>query len=185
MSTLGWTHRTSNPAPILAGAPISSVDVMHEVINAVLIAAVVAFVIVRRFLARPIDMRKLWVLPVVIAVIGFAQGGAIDTRHTGLSAVLLAAEIVVAGLLGIGLGATMRVWRDTGGSAWSKGTWTTFGVFLLSIATRGGLVALGYAAGVHAGSAAIMVSAAVWLLAQNAVISWRVRALPTRVSVYP
>ncbi len=158
---------------------------MHEVLSGLVIAAVVAFVIVRRFSSRRFESGRMWVIPVALGVIGVAQGNVLDTEHTALSAGLLAVEIVAALLLGLGLGATMRVWHEADGSPWSRGTWATFGVFLLSIAVRGGLVAVGYAAGVHTGSGAIMLSAAAWLLAQNVVISWRVRTRPERVSVYP
>jgi hypothetical protein len=86
-------------------------------------------------------------------------------------------------LLGLGLGATVRVWRETDGSLWSRGTWPAFGVFLASVAVRAGLYGLGYAAGVRPGSGAVLVSVAAWLLAQNAIIGWRSRELPGRVSV--
>jgi hypothetical protein len=177
--------RRSIPAPIRPGPPISSVTVMHEILSGLLVAVVVVFVVVRRFTPSRVDERRLYALPVVIGIIGLAQGKTIDAHHTALSAGLLAAEIVIALLLGLGLGTTMRVWREPDGSHWSRGTWATFGIFLVSVAVRGGLVAVGYAAGIRPGSGAIMVSVAAWLLAQNAVLAWRVRALPARVSVYP
>jgi uncharacterized membrane protein YsdA (DUF1294 family) len=158
---------------------------MHEALNGLIIAAVIVLVIVRRFTRRRVDERRLMVIPLVIGGIGIAQGSAIDSHHTALSAGLLAAEIVAALLLGLGLGATMRVWREPDGGLWSRGTWATFGVFLASIAVRGGLYAAGYAAGVKPGSGTILISVAAWLLAQNAVIAWRSRELPTRVSVQP
>jgi hypothetical protein len=158
---------------------------MHEALNALIIAAVVALVIVRRFGRRRIDERRFLVIPVVIAIVGLAQGSAVDAHHVALSAGLLAAEVVAAVLLGLGLGATMRVWHEPDGSRWSQGTWATFGVFLASVAVRGGLFGLGYAAGVRPGSGTVLISVAAWLLAQNAVIAWRSRALPGRVSVQP
>jgi uncharacterized membrane protein YsdA (DUF1294 family) len=158
---------------------------MHEALNALIVLAVVVLVIVRRFTRRRLDERRLLILPLVIGGIGIAQGGVIDTHHTALSAGLLVAEIVAALLLGLGLGATMHVWGEADGSLWSRGTWVTFGVFLASIAVRTGLLGVGYAAGVKPGSGAILISVAAWLLAQNAVISWRSRQLPGPVSVQP
>ncbi|HZE32900.1 MAG TPA: hypothetical protein VE198_15870 [Actinoallomurus sp.] len=158
---------------------------MHEALNGLIIAAVIVFVIARRFTRRRVDERRLLVIPLVIGGIGIVQGGAIDPQHTGLSAGLLVAEIVAALLLGLGLGATMRVWREPAGDLWSQGTWTTFGVFLASVAVRGGLFGAGYAAGIRPGSATILISVAAWLLAQNAVIAWRSRELQARVSVQP
>jgi hypothetical protein len=157
---------------------------MHEILSGLLVAAVVVIVVVRRFTARRVDGRRPWVLPVVIGIIGLAEGKTIDARHTALSAGLLVAEVIIALLLGLGLGATMRVWRESDGSHWSRGTWVTFGIFLASVAVRGGLVAVGDAAGVRPAAGAIMISVAAWLLAQNVVIASRVRALPDRVSVY-
>jgi uncharacterized membrane protein YsdA (DUF1294 family) len=156
---------------------------MHEALNALLILAVVVLVIVRRFRPRRVDERRLMVIPVVLGVVGVAQGNAIDGHHAALSAGLLAVEVAAALLLGTGLGATMRLWREHDGSQWSKGTWATFGVFLASVAVRGGLYAIGYSAGVRPGSGTVLISVAAWLLAQNAVIAWRSRDVPAPVSV--
>jgi uncharacterized membrane protein YsdA (DUF1294 family) len=156
---------------------------MHEALNGLIVLAVVVLVITRRFTRRRVDERRLLVLPLVLGGIGIAQGGAIDTHHFALSTGLLAAEVVAALLLGLGLGATMHLWRKADGSLWSRGTWSTFGVFLASIAVRAGLFGVGYAAGVKPGSGAVLISVAAWLLAQNALISWRSRQLPARVSV--
>lgn len=156
---------------------------MHGLLNALIILAVIVLVIVRRFSRRRIERGRLLVLPIVIAGIGIAQGSVIDRHHAELGAGLLAAEVVAALLLGLGLGATMRVWREVDGSPWAKGTWATFGVFVTSVAVRGGLYAIGYAAGVRPGSGTMVISVAAWLLAQNAVLAWRCRELPGRVSV--
>jgi hypothetical protein len=164
---------------------IRTVETMHEALNGLIVVAVVAIVIVRRFARRRVDERRLLVIPLVVGVIGIAQGRPIDTHHAGLSTGLLAAEIVAALLLGLGLGATMRVWREADGSLWSRGTWATFGVFVASIVIRGGLYVLGHAAGARPGSGTVLISVAAWLLAQNAVIAWRSRELPGRVSVQP
>jgi uncharacterized membrane protein YsdA (DUF1294 family) len=158
---------------------------MHEALNALIIAAVVVLVIVRRFGRRRINEGRLLLIPIIIGGIGVAQGSTVDAHHVALSAGLLAAEVVAALLLGLGLGATVRVWREPDGSQWSRGTWATFGVFLASVAVRGGLYAAGYAAGVKPGSGTILISVAAWVLAQNAVIAWRCRELPGRVSVQP
>jgi hypothetical protein len=156
---------------------------MHEALNGLIIAAVVVIVIARRFGRRRVNEQKALVVPLVIGAIGIAQGNAIDSHHTTLTAGLLTAEVVTAVLLGLALGATMRLWRERDGSSWSQGTWLTFGVFLASIAVRGGLYAVGYAQGARPGSGTVLISVAAWLLAQNAVIAWRSRELPARVSV--
>jgi hypothetical protein len=156
---------------------------MHEALNGLIVVAVVAFVVVRRFSRRRVDERRLLVLPLVLGVVGIAQGHLTDAHHVALGTGILAAEVAASLLLGLGLGATVRVWREADGSLWSRGTWPAFGVFLASVAVRAGLYGLGYAAGVRPGSGAVLVSVAAWLLAQNAIIGWRSRELPGRVSV--
>lgn len=158
---------------------------MHEALNGLVVAAVVVLVIVRRFRPRRVNERNPLVIPLVVGGIGIAQGNAIDAHHTTLSVGLLAAEIAAALLLGLGLGATVRVWREPDGSPWSRGTGATLGVFLASVAIRGSVFAVGYAEGARPGGGTILISVAVWLLAQNAVIAWRSRELPARVSVQP
>jgi hypothetical protein len=157
--------------------------VMHDALNGLIILAVVVLVITRRFTRRRVDERRSLVIPVVVAVIAIGQRQLTDPHHVALSAALLTGEVVAALLLGLGLGATMRVWREPDGSLWSRGTWATFGVFIISIAVRGGLYGVAYAAGVRPGSGTILLSLAAWLLAQNAVIAWRCRTLPGRASV--
>jgi hypothetical protein len=156
---------------------------MHEVLNGLIVLAVVGLVIVRRFSRRRVDERRMLVIPVVVAIVGVAQGHLVDPHHAAVSAGLLTAEVVAALLLGLGLGSTMHVWRDADGQLWSRGGWATFGVFLASVAVRGGLYGLGYAAGVRPGSGTALVSVAAWLLAQNLTIGRRSRELPGRVSV--
>ncbi|MCO6008828.1 hypothetical protein NE236_28020 [Actinoallomurus purpureus] len=156
---------------------------MHDLLNGLLVAAVIVFVIVRRFSARRVAADRPYLLPGIIAVIGLTRGHVIDPHHPVLGAVLLAGEIVAALALGCGLGATMRVWRERDGSVWSRGTWATFGVFLASIAVRGGGAGLGYAAGVTSGTGAIVLSVAAWMLTQNLMLAWRARTLPAPVSV--
>lgn len=160
---------------------------MHEILNVLIAVAVVVLIVVRRFRPRRIEGRRPFTLPIALGVIGAAQGSPIEAHHAVVGTGLLAGEIVAALLLGVGLGATMRVWRKPDGSTWSKGTWATFGVFLLSIAVRGGMMAAGYAAGVKPGSGTVILSVAAWLLAQNAVIVWRARTVtaPEPVSVHP
>ncbi|GAA4615629.1 hypothetical protein GCM10023195_69020 [Actinoallomurus liliacearum] len=156
---------------------------MHELLNGLIVVAVVVFVIVRRFTARRVDESRFLVLPLIVAVIGLTRGNLLDTHHQMLSAGLLAGEVFAALLLGLGLGATMRVWRASDGSLWNRGTWATFGVFLASVTVRSGMAAAGYATGVRTGSGAILLSVAAWMLTQNAVLMWRARTLPARVSV--
>lgn len=158
---------------------IRSVVGMDQSLNIVLIAAVVVFILVRRFSARQVSEGKLYVLPLILGVVAIVQGHLADPHHYDLSVGLLAAEVAAAALLGLGLGATMRVWRGSDGVLWSKGTWATLGLFVLSIGVRGGIMAIGYAAGVKPGSGPIMLSVAAWLLAQNAVVAWRARTLTT------
>jgi Protein of unknown function (DUF1453) len=151
---------------------------MNEILTGLVIAAVVILVLVRRFGARQVAETKLLILPLVVGFIGIRQGRLLDQHHLALSTGLFAVEVAVAVAMGLGLGLTMRMWRETDGSLWTKGTKTTVAVFVTSLVLRGGLAAAGLAMGVHTETGALLVSVAVWLLAQNAAISWRVRTAP-------
>lgn len=151
---------------------------MNAILTGLIIAAVVVLVLVRRFGARQVAETKLMVLPLIVGFIGIREGKLLDDHHLALSTGLFAVEVVVAIAMGCGLGATMRMWRESDGSLWTKGTKVTAGVFAVSLIARGGLALVGSAMGVHTETAAVLVSVAVWLLAQNAVIGWRVRTAP-------
>ncbi|MFJ9559509.1 DUF1453 domain-containing protein [Streptomyces fuscichromogenes] len=153
---------------------------MSGLVNALLIVAVVAVVIVRQFRARPIDTgRRWWLLPVILAVVAVREHGILDTHHRTASALLLATELVVGMVMGAAWAWTTRVWTEADGAVWSKSTKASAAVWFAGIAVRVGLYALGAVVGVHQDSAALMLGLAVTLLVRAGILVWRARSLPS------
>ncbi|WP_058234672.1 hypothetical protein [Devriesea agamarum] len=105
------------------------------VVEFVAVLALVGWVIARQFTARPLTHRGPRIL-VVLAIIGAVQLFSVVQHHTislysGIGLLLTA---VIAGLLGLARGATMRIWRDADGKAWRQGTIWTLGLWGVSIA---------------------------------------------------
>ncbi|MFJ7044274.1 DUF1453 domain-containing protein [Streptomyces sp. NPDC101112] len=151
---------------------------MSESVNALVIVAVVVWVVVRQFLAQRIDLdRRWWVLPVVLALLVVREPGLLDGRHPVAAATLLGADVVVGLVTGLGWAVTPRVWRAPDGSVWAKGTGATGLVWLGGVAARAGLYSAGAAAGVAQGSGALLLGLAVTLLARGGVLMWRARGL--------
>lgn len=143
----------------------------------VLVAAVLALVIVRQTIARPVTMRRLFLLPGVITVLGLASIGQVFAHGvTTRDVLLLLLDVVAAVGLGLLRGVTMRVW-ESGGVAYSRGQWMTLVAWLVSIAVRIGLVVLAHAmaATVAANESLLTVLLGVTLLAQNLLVAARVQ----------
>ncbi|WP_037572033.1 hypothetical protein [Phaeacidiphilus oryzae] len=160
-----------------------------SLVNVVVGIAVAVLIIARQFSTRKYagpgaNPRKFLVLPIVLVVLAVSEKGLVDKAHQGASIALLVAGVVVEAALACAWGFTTKVWRESDGSVYGKGTPAAIGVWLVMIAARLGLYALGAAMGVHSGSGALLVSVAALLLVRNGVVMWRARELePTyRVS---
>ncbi|MGQ4431089.1 DUF1453 domain-containing protein [Streptomyces sp. SAS_260] len=150
---------------------------MSGLVNALVIVAVVAVVIVRQFRARQIGTdRRWWLLPVILGVVALREPGLLDAHHHTTSAILLGAELVIGLATGAGWAWTTRVWAESDGSVWSKSTRASGGVWAVGIALRVGLMALGAAVGVHQDSSALMLGLAATLLVRSGVLTWRAQS---------
>ncbi len=135
--------------------------------------AVLVLVIVRQTRVRRIDRgRKLWITPLVLAVISF-DGGLLDPRHRLFSAAFLAVSGVLALATGVLRGVTVRVWRDIEGVLWTQGTRWTLAAWVLSIALRAGVEGAQYLAGLPLRYNTFVLFLALTLAGQNAVVAWR------------
>lgn len=157
---------------------------MSGVVDAVLVVAVVALVLVRQLRPQAVTgNRKWWLLPAVLAFLAVRQPGLMDPHHETVSAALLAAELLV----GVGMGAvwafTTRVWRDESGTVWSKGTKATAAAWIGGIALRFGLAGVGALMGVHQGGGATMLALAATLLVRTGGVVWRARELQPAYSL--
>lgn len=150
---------------------------MSGLVNALVIVAVVAVVIVRQFRARQIGTdRRWWLLPVILGVVALREPGLLDAHHHTTSAILLGVELVIGLATGAGWAWTTRLWAESDGSVWSKSTKASGGVWVVGIALRVGLMALGAAVGVHQDSSALMLGLAATLLVRSGVLTWRAQS---------
>ncbi|MFF0289524.1 DUF1453 domain-containing protein [Streptomyces sp. NPDC005262] len=151
---------------------------MSGLVNALLILAVVAFVVVRQCSARRIsDDRRWWILPGVLLAMSMREPGLTDPHHEVLSVVVLGAELAVGLVTGAGWGWTARLWREPDGSLWSKGTKATVFVWTGGLVLRAALYGVAALMGIHQGSAALMTALAVTLLVRSGVLMWRARQM--------
>ncbi|MEU3983120.1 DUF1453 domain-containing protein [Streptomyces sp. NPDC026672] len=152
---------------------------MPGLVNALVIVAVVALVIVRQFRARPIGAgRRWWLVPVVLVVIALREPGILDAHHHTESALLLAVELLIGLATGAGWAWTTRVWTEPDGVVWTRSTKASVVVWIVGIALRVGLFALGAAIGVHQDSSALLLALAGTLLVRSGILVWRAQSLP-------
>ncbi|WEO94832.1 CcdC protein domain-containing protein [Streptomyces sp. FXJ1.172] len=151
---------------------------MSGLVNALVIVVVAAIVIARQFRARAINTdRRWWLLPVILAVVAVREPGILDAHHRAESAVLLVVELVIGLAMGAGWAWTTRVWRAQDGVVWTKSTKASGAVWVVGIALRIGLFALGRALGLHQDSAALMLGFAATLLVRGGILVWRAQSL--------
>ncbi|MGW2720321.1 DUF1453 domain-containing protein [Streptomyces sp. NPDC001492] len=151
---------------------------MSGLVNALAIAAVVVLVVVRQFRAQQIGTgRRWWLLPVILAVVALREPGILDAHHRTESVVLLGAELLIGLATGAGWAWTTRIWADPDGTVWSKSTKASVTVWIVGIALRVGLFALGAVFGVHQDSSALLVALAATLLVRSGILVWRAQSV--------
>ncbi|MGZ2356442.1 DUF1453 domain-containing protein [Streptomyces sp. 372A] len=152
---------------------------MSGLVNALVIIAVIALVVVRQCSAQRFSGdRRWWVLPGVLLVMALREPGLVDSHHRTASAVVLGAELVVGLVTGAGWAWTSRVWRAADGSLWSRGTRATALVWAGGLALRVALYGVAAVLGVHQGGPALMAALAVTLLIREAVLTLRAASIP-------
>ncbi|MFC1419853.1 DUF1453 domain-containing protein [Streptacidiphilus cavernicola] len=152
---------------------------MNSAANIALVVVVVVLVVARQFKARQLnaDGRKMLVVPAVLAVLAFRNGGLIDPAHKDTAVALLVIGILVEVGMGFAWGFTTRIWRDGSGAVWYKGTRATAFAWTGMLLVRVAFYAVGAALGVAAGQGALLLSLAAVLLVRKAVVTWRAREL--------
>ncbi|MBX7553654.1 DUF1453 domain-containing protein [Streptomyces sp. NPDC004232] len=159
---------------------------MSGLVNALVIVAVVAIVMVRQFRARAINTdRRWWLIPVILAVVALREPGILDAHHRTESAALLAVEVLIGVATGAGWAWTTRLWTAPDGVVWTKSTKASGAVWAVGIALRIGLYALGTALGLHQDSSALMLGLAGTLLVRGGVLVWRAQSLGTATRPSP
>ncbi len=135
-----------------------------------IIAAVVVFVVVRRFIGQPLKPAAL-ILPVLVTVDGVVQ---LRGHHlSGVDVALIGIELVVALAVGVVRGTTVQLFtRD--GHLWWRYRLMTLVVWIAGALLRFGLAAGGQLAGADVGSGAtLMLMLGVSLVAETAVVGAR------------
>ncbi|WP_433439817.1 hypothetical protein [Nonomuraea sp. CA-141351] len=142
-----------------------------------LVLFAVVFVVYRQMQTRPTANRGILYTAGVMIVVGAVTGGLIDSRYLVLSLGLLLVEAVVAVALGVWRAATVRVWLDGSGVAWSRATGWTLLAWLASIATRVGLYFAGQALGLTSSPSGILLFVGLTIGAQAYLVARRGSAL--------
>ena len=149
------------------------------VVLVVLVLAAVGYVLVSRMQGRPVNTRRLLVLPAVLTAVGALQlAGAMSTGFRPVDAGLLAVGMLAAAGLGAARGATVAVFvRD--GRLWLQYRPSTLMLWAATVAVRVGLTLLAHttAAAVAASGPALLLTVGITLFAEGAVIAGR--AYPT------
>ncbi|MCQ9181230.1 DUF1453 family protein [Streptomyces sp. IBSBF 2953] len=157
---------------------------MSGLVNAVVIVAVIALVIVRQFRAGRIDTdRRWWLLPGVLAVVALREPHLLDAHHPAAAALVLGAEVIVGLAMGAAWAWTTRIWVEPDGAVWSRSTKASVAVWAVGIGLRLGLFGVGTLLGVHQDSSALLLALAATLLVRSGLLIWRTRSLhPTPAS---
>jgi hypothetical protein len=147
----------------------------------VLGVAVLALLIYRQVIARPVNARGLQIV-VILAVIGLIQTvGYFDKYHSTDGAyAALGGSLVLAAIFGALRSVTVRLWIQDG-QAWQKGNWLTGLLWAVALAAHLGydaLVASGHGHGAPSvGDATVVLYLAVSLGIQRVIIQQRANRL--------
>jgi hypothetical protein len=159
------------------GKPKQETIEMPAVANAVLIIAVIGYVLFRQFQARRWNPnpRRLLVVPAVLAFLALRDPHLLDAHHAALSAAFLVVGVVLEIGLGAVWGFTTRIWTDSAGAVWSKGTKASFVAWIGMVIVRIALYAAAGALGIAQSQSGLLLALAALLLVRGAVVTWRAR----------
>jgi hypothetical protein len=106
-----------------------------NVLQILIVAAVVVWMIVRRFVGSPVQAKSL-VAPIALTAYGLYElNGGMHGHFSGADIVMLAAEAAVGLIAGLGRGVTIKLYvRD--GHLWQRYTIVTLGVWVAFVAAR-------------------------------------------------
>ncbi|HLH70887.1 MAG TPA: hypothetical protein VKY90_18185 [Candidatus Dormibacteraeota bacterium] len=145
-------------------------------VEIVVVAAIVVFAIARQLATRPIDGRRLWLVPLAALAWSLSQLTRAPSPDT-TDLALLALQAVVVGGLGLARGLSLQVWMSADGTPLSRGTLLTLALWIVSFAAR--LVAtLLTGWGGPTATAELLLLLGITFGVQNAVVWARMQALP-------
>jgi uncharacterized protein GlcG (DUF336 family) len=149
---------------------------MITAFSALLVLAAVGYVLTSRWHGRPINPRRLLLMPAVLSGYGLLQfTGAAGRGLRAVDVVVIAAGAAVAALMGLARAVTVAVYvRD--GQPWMRYRPATLALWAATLATRLAVTAISIAIGSSAGATrwpAILLSVGVTLLAEGIVVTRR------------
>lgn len=151
---------------------------MPGLVNALVIVAVVALVVVRQFRTSRFDSgRRWWLVPAILAFVALREPGIVDAHQHIASALLLGAELLIGLVTGVGWAWTTRIWVEADGTVWTKSTKAGVAVWIVGIVLRVALFVLGAMLGVHQDSSALLLALAGTLLVRSGIMVWRAQSL--------
>ncbi|MFG1964485.1 hypothetical protein [Nonomuraea sp. NPDC049028] len=150
---------------------------MDPLLSALLIPAVVIFVVYRQMMTRPTARNGIVYVSAALVALGLFTGGLIDSGHLALSLALGIVEAIAAVVFGAVRAATVRVWMDEAGVTWSKATPLTLLAWLASIASRVGLYFAGTALGLTLSTSGVLFFVGLTIGTQALLVARRGRAL--------
>jgi hypothetical protein len=146
------------------------------VVDIVIAIAVLGWVVVRQVQPRPVSVRGLLLLPIILVVIGVSEVSKAlphGQHFTSSDGTWLAVDLAIGVVSGVVRAFTVRLFeRD--GVLWRQGSYWTIALWVLSVAAR---VVIGVL-GSHHGAGKVLddgllLSFGVSLLAQYGVVGWR------------
>jgi hypothetical protein len=148
-----------------------------DLISYAVMALVVVWVLSRQLRGRFVTARttRIGVLSLVLVVYGLSQVWSAHLQWDAATAGLVAAELAVSAGFGAARGAAVRL-TERDGYLYQQGGWLLVLLWLVTLGFRIGLTPLVGAAHAAATNATVMISLAVTLVAQYAVLQARVRA---------
>jgi hypothetical protein len=161
---------------------------MSTLVDVVAALAVVTLIVVRQVRPqRAIGGRRWWIVPAVLIYLAVREPGLLDPRHQAAAALLLAAELLIGILMGAAWAWTSRIWTESDGSVWVRGTKATVAVWIIGIAVCLALAGVGVLMGIHQGSSALLLALAASLLVRSGLLAWRaglMNGTPGRATSY-
>ncbi|MFG2698723.1 DUF1453 domain-containing protein [Kitasatospora sp. NPDC051984] len=145
----------------------------------VLIAvAVIVLVVGRQLRARRLDTeRRFWLLPLVLAAVALRDPVLIDPQHKTAAAVIVGCSLITTVGMGCAWGWTVRIWRESDGALWTKGTASTAFAWVGAILIRAGWYGVAVALHIHQSNSVLLLSLGLLLLTRSVAIQWRAKHL--------
>jgi hypothetical protein len=159
----------------LAAAPAATHSEIPSPVTILLVVAAVGYVLWSRMQGRPVKIRRMLVLPVVLVVLGITDLTGSSAPHlTSKDIAFLVVGVALSVVLGAARGATIELYPQQG-ELWQRYRRITVGLWIALIAIKLILIAIASAAGASAGSgtSTLLLTLGVSLLAEAAIVGPR------------